>query len=314
MKNNIVLWSVMSELGAGTRGASLGWQAMRMASLQYAPTLFKRYPQREVPADNEALFGPSGDPRALYLTGISQMYQRIEERLQASLESGHFPLVLAGDHSNAGGTIAALKKALLGQRLGVIWVDAHADLHSPYTSPSGNVHGMPLATALGEDNRAHAVGEPSAETEEQWQQMKGEGPRLQPQDLVFIGVRSAEAAEKALLEQYAIPNFTVDQLRVEGAQTIAQKARQHLSGCDVLYLSFDVDSLDPRVSVGTGTPVENGFTEAEATELLLHLTKDERLRAFELVEVNPLLDRNGNSMAEAAVRILEEVSRKIEGI
>lgn len=304
----------MSELGAGTRGASLGWQAMRMASLQYAPTLFKRYPQREVPADNEALFGPSGDSRALYLAGISQMYQRIEKRLQASLESGHFPLVLAGDHSNAGGTIAALKKALPGQRLGVIWVDAHADLHSPYTSPSGNVHGMPLATALGEDNRAHAVGEPKAETREQWQQMKGDAARLQPEDLVFIGVRSAEAPEKALLEQYAIPNFTVDQLREEGAQTIAQKARQHLSGCDVLYLSFDVDSLDPRVSVGTGTPVENGFTEAEATELLIQLVEDERLRAFELVEVNPLLDRNGNSMAEAAVRILEEVSRKIEGI
>ena len=312
MAQNLEFFGVMSELGAGTRGASLGLEALKITSLQYDQAFFLERKVQSLPTENHRLHLPPGDPSALRLEGIRAMYLRIEDSIGQSLESGNFPVVIAGDHSNAGGTIAGIKKAHPDKRLGVIWVDAHADMHSPYTSPSGNVHGMPLATALGEDNFENKVQEPKPATLEQWTEMKGNNQRLLPSDLFFFGVRDTEDPEQALRSRFEIPNLTVAEVREMGLQKAAQQAFDHLQDCDLIYLSFDVDSMDPSVSVGTGTPVDKGFLEEEAAGLLQELIKHPKLCCFEMVEINPLLDLKGNSMAEAAFRIFKPLIEYLE--
>lgn len=303
----------MSEIGAGTRGSSLGLEALQIASLKYDRPFFHLRPVKQVENENHRLYKPTQEENAKYLDGIAVMYDRIEREIGAALAPRDtMPCVIAADHSNAGGTIAALKKAFPKSRLGVIWVDAHADLHSPYTSPSGNVHGMPLGTAIGEDNLENKINDPSEEALWHWKEMKGQNQRVRPEDIFFLGVRDTEAPEEKLMAKYQIPNLTVDQCREMGIAAAAEKALEHLKDCDLIYLSFDVDSLDPIVSVGTGTPVDEGYTEEEVRALLLRLVEDPRLAAFEMVEINPLLDMNGNSMAEAAFRIFKPIVEKIE--
>ncbi len=312
MSKKIEIIGVMSELGAGTRGASLGLDAIQVASLKYDRDFFKRHQEKRLKTVNHLLYKKVEMPYAKRLDGIAEMYGRIEKNISKTIDKGNFPFVVAGDHSSAGGTIAGIKKSFPNKRLGVIWVDAHADLHSPFTSPSGNVHGMPLATAIQEDNLECKNNEPENETIWHWNVMKGPNPRVKPEDLVFIGVRSTEKPEEAIMERYSIPNFKVAELRERGIDAIVKDTLDHLKDCDILYLSFDVDSMDPSVSEGTGTPVPEGFSEDEARELLLGLLEDSRFISFEMVEVNPLLDLKGNSMAEAAFRIMKPVYEKIE--
>ncbi len=302
----------MSELGAGTRGASLGLNALEIASLQYDRTFFRNRPIIRVDTENERLYQEVQEPYAKRLDGIKAMYDRIQYQVGRTLKEDNFPLVIAGDHSNAGGTIAGIKKAYPKKRLGVIWVDAHADLHSPYTSPSGNVHGMPLATALHEDNLKNKNNQPEEETIWNWNEMKGPNQRVKHSDLFFIGLRDTEEPEDNLREEYGIPNVPVEELRERGVEAVAKQALEYLEECDLIYVSFDVDSMDTSVSVGTGTPVPGGLYEEEARELLLQLVQDPRLCCFEIVEINPLLDMNGNSMAEASFRILKPVVEVIE--
>lgn len=312
MSTKIEILGVCSELGAGTRGSSLGLDAIQIASLQYDRSFFLRNKVSNLKTVNQLLYKKVEMPYAKRLDGIADMYGRIERKVSKTLGKGSFPFIIAGDHSSAGGTIAGIKNAYPNKRLGVIWVDAHADLHSPYTSPSGNVHGMPLATAIHEDNLECQNNEPENETIWHWNVMKGPNPRVKPEDLVFIGVRSTEAPEESIIERYQIPNFTVPQVREKGIDQVVSQSLEYLKDVDILYLSFDVDSMDPTVSEGTGTPVPGGFTEEEAKEILLGLIADPRLVCFEMVEVNPLLDKKGNSMGEAAFRILKPVHEKIE--
>lgn len=312
MSTKIEILGVCSELGAGTRGSSLGLDAIQIASLQYDRSFFLRNKVSNLKTVNQLLYKKVEMPYAKRLDGIADMYGRIERKVSKTLGKGSFPFIIAGDHSSAGGTIAGIKNAYPNKRLGVIWVDAHADLHSPYTSPSGNVHGMPLATAIHEDNLECQNNEPENETIWHWNVMKGPNPRVKPEDLVFIGVRSTEAPEESIIERYQIPNFTVPQVREKGIDQVVSQSLEYLKDVDIIYLSFDVDSMDPTVSEGTGTPVPGGFTEEEAKEILLGLITDPRLVCFEMVEVNPLLDKKGNSMGEAAFRILKPVHEKIE--
>lgn len=303
---------VMSELGAGTRGASLGYEALRIASYKLGYDLFEKREVIDVEEKNELLSEEVELPNAIRVEGIVEMYSKIAKGLQTVYKSGNFPFVISGDHSNGGGTIAGIKKQYPNQRLGVVWIDAHADLHSPFTSPTGNVHGMPLATALSEDNVECKVNEPKPETISAWNELKGDSPRIKHSDLVFIGVRDTESPEDELMKRHAIPNFTVDQLRREGVEAILEKSLNHLSDCDIIYVSFDVDSMDPSVSRGTGTPVENGITPDEATELLLGFSQRENLVAMEITEINPLLDDKGNAMAETSLVILDKVVNQLE--
>ena len=312
MAKEVQLVSAMSELGAGTRGASLGLQAIQVASLGIDPTFFHNRPVVEVPHQNERLFRPAAESVDNQIDGIADQYERMEERIAPVMQEGKFPFVFTGDHSNGGGTIAAIKKAFPDKRLGVIWIDAHADLHSPYTSPTGNVHGMPLATALADNNVENKVREPSQEVLSHWDRMKGDRQRVRHEDLFFIGLRDTEAPEDKLREKHGIPNITVEELRKEGVEHVAREALAHLKDCEILYVSFDVDSMDPSVSKGTGTPVEGGLWEQEAHELLQLLAHDQRLCCLEVTEVNPCLDTNGNAMAEAAFRIVKPLITQLE--
>lgn len=305
-----------SEIGAGTRGSSLGPDAIMLASLNSDSELFNRHPFEEVPDMNEALFAPTSTPNALR---IKQMYTTWASQAEAvcrNMKMGRTPVVISGDHASAGGTIAGIKMAHPGKRLGVIWVDAHADMHSPYTTPSGNIHGMPLAASLGFDNLDMQRNNPSEETVDFWERMKnlgGSTPKVDPKDLVFIGVRDTEKEEVHLMEKHSIVNHKVAEVDEVGMEAIAKECLSELSHCDILYVSFDVDSMDPdEVSYGTGTPVPDGINPEQASKLLSIVLADPRIVCFEMVEVNPLLDKKGNKMAVTALGILEKAVTTLE--
>jgi arginase len=312
MQRKIKFLGNMSELGAGTRGSSMGLDAMKIASFSLNKGFFRKYKVEQIPNLNDLLFENIKTNTAKRLDGIVEMYDRISKTVEKYLRKNAFPIIIAGDHSNAGGTIAGIKKAFPDSRLGAIWIDAHADIHSPYTSPSGNVHGMPLATAIHEDNLECQQKNPSKETQKNWKIIKGDSQRVKPEDLFFVGVRSTEPPEDFLMKKYNIPNIKVPELTRKGADTVAKKALEHLGNCDKIYVSFDVDSLDSSISMGTGTPVPGGLSEDQAAQLLTGLLADERVVGLEFTEINPVLDTKGNVMAETAFRILEKCVTQIE--
>jgi arginase len=215
--------------------------------------------------------------------------------------------VLSGDHSNAGGTIAGIKMAKPKSKLGVIWIDAHADLHTPYTTPSGNMHGMPLSSAIAEDNSECKVHDLDEKTAKLWEQLKSIGkvsPKVLPEDVVFISLRDYEKEEKFLIEKYGMKVITTGDVRRNGAENVSRKVLRYLSDCTDIYVSFDVDSLDSSISKGTGTPVSNGLKEREAEDLISKFMQNRKVCCFEITEVNPTLDKE-NLMAEIAFNILQ---------
>jgi arginase len=172
---NIKLIEVRSEIGAGTRGASLGIDAIKIAALDFMSNFFVNFPSEVVPDMNNLLYEPVASPYAKRIHGVHTMYERVSTAVCETIKSGIFPVVFAGDHSTAGGTIAGIKMANPKRKLGVIWIDAHADMHTPYTSPSGNMHGMPLATALAQDNMECKVHNPDPKTVDIWNKLKNMG-------------------------------------------------------------------------------------------------------------------------------------------
>ncbi len=302
----------MSELGAGTRGASLGFDAMIIASYKHNQKFFKKLKPEFIQHENHRLFEDVKTPVAKRLDGIFKVYKRMEAKIQEVVFDGDFPIVISGDHSNAGGTIAGLKRAFPDDRIGVVWIDAHADLHSPYTSPSGNVHGMPLTTALSEDNLDCKIVKVPEDTAKLWDALKGESQRILHEDLIFMGLRDYEKPEEYLLIRHKIPNIKVGDYRENGLDWAMQRLEKRLENCTRIYISFDVDSMDPKVSRGTGTPVPGGFMPNEIHEILDKLLDDPRVCCFELTEVNPVLDDKGNAMAETAFDILQGVLAKLK--
>jgi len=310
----IKLLEVRSELGAGTRGAGMGIDALRVACLNKGSDYFRRFNSVVVPDLNHVLFDKTPFPFAKHIDAIYTVQKGIAATVEQTLRFGEFPLVLAGDHSSANATIAGIKAAYPTKTLGVIWIDAHADLHSPYTTPSGNVHGMPLAAALGVDNLAHQRNIPDAETEFFWRRLQnlGEpGPKLTPEHLVYVVVRDTEEQEDALIEELGIKWIKLPEIKAKGSRQLTREIYQHLRFCDMVYISFDVDSLDSSFSIGTGTPVEDGLYLSEAENLCQDLLENERVICFEMVEINPTLD-NGNTMAKNAFNILEKATDAIE--
>ena len=206
------------------------------------------------------------------IEGLVEVYQNMVDALQPLLKDGKkFPVVLAGDHGTAGATIKGIKKAFPEERIGVIWIDAHGDLHSPFTTPTGNMHGMPLSIALSEDNQARRRRDLPSKTLAKWNELKNvgyEGPAVKPEDIVLIGVRSLEFQERALIEERGINMIHVREVREKGAHNAVARAMETLSACDKIYVSFDIDSIDSTVSSGTGTPVPDGLFVEEAHGLL----------------------------------------------
>jgi arginase len=304
---------VKSEIGAGTRGASLGVEAMKIASLDMNSDFFKQYESVEVENVNELLFDGAKHAYAKFIDGVMIMEERVCLEVYETIFDEFFPIIMAGDHSTAYGTIAGIKKAHPKIRLGVIWIDAHADIHTPFTTPSGNMHGMALSMACGLDNLECKVNDPRGETLEYWEQLKNvgmPGPKIYPEDIVYIAVRDLEKPENYILNKYNINFIETEDVKKQGPATIARKALEMLDHCDMIYVSFDVDSIDSRVSTGTGTPVPNGLTVEEAKVLNVELAKDPKVCAWEIVEVNPTLDTE-NRMAESAFEILEATAKSI---
>ncbi len=296
-----------SELGAGTRGASMGPEALRVSEWNKGLRYLRDFQRREIEVLNEKIYETEETPNALRIKHISEMYERISTAVAESIKAKEFPFILSGDHSSGGATIAGLKIAEPYARLGVIWVDAHADLHTPYTSPSGNVHGMPLAASLGEDNIECKRNTPNESTVAYWEVLKNIGsinPKIKPEDIIFIALRDYEKEERALIERLNIKVITVEQYREMGAEKTMKECAEQLSDCDNIYISYDVDSIDSEISAGTGTPVPNGLTKHELRDLLKSLLGMDKVNCFEVTEINPCLD-DVNKMADVVYDILE---------
>lgn len=316
MKREIEILINKSEITAGTRGSSLGPEALMVVSRDRNNDFFSRYPVTTIEDMNHVLDTSIKYENAKRIEALVQVFGNVCNNVKSTLESGKFPLILAADHGSAGGTLAGIKAANPDKRLGVIWIDAHADIHTPYTTPSGNMHGMPLATALNEDNLESKSNEISDAVKENWERLKNTGvpgAKVMAEDIVYIAVRDTEEQEEAIMEKLNIKNFMVDEVRSEGPAEIVRQSLEKLKDCDILYVSFDVDSMDPsHTSHGTGTPVGNGLMPDEAQFFLTELAKQEKLVCMEFVEINPCLDEKKNFMAEVAFDLLEAATEELE--
>lgn len=305
-----------SELGAGTRGASMGIAALQVVARQNNDDFFGQYERFIVEDQNDMLDFPTIYKYAKRIDGLAEVYQNTVDILDFIYKNGDFPLVLSGDHSCAAGTIAGIKKANPSKRIGIVWIDAHADLHTPYTTPSGNIHGMPLSVILGLNNLEKAVNVPNPNVVEMWEELKligGDSPKIKIEDLVYIAVRDTEPIEDQLIEIHNIRNYRVQEVRKRGVAEIVFEIEQKLADCDLVYISFDVDSMDSiLVSKGTGTPVENGLTIEEADELMTRFSAWSKTCCVEIVEINPCLDDKINRMAEVAYSIMRKSATIIE--
>jgi len=304
-----------SDIGAGTRGSDMGIDALEIAAINSGNDYFNRHAYEDVETHNETIYQKNTNNFAKRIEHVVQQCKRVAKAVSSNLIVGNYPIVLSGDHSSALGTISGLKSANPQARIGVIWLDAHTDIHSPFTSPSGNIHGMPLAAALGLDNLQYQINQPDEATLLQWYKMKNigiDGPKILPQDLIYFGIRDYEEAEEKVINDQKIKFFKVEELRFKGLENCVQEAIQLLSNCDLIYISFDVDSMDcDRISYGTGTPVPAGFNPEEVIQIIQLFQATGKVKCIELTEINPLLDNKGNKMAETAFEVLDKISNTI---
>jgi arginase len=301
-----------SDIGGGTRGSDLGVDALEIAAINRGSEYFNQFTFEDVKTHNESIYDKNRNTFAKRIEFVLEQCTRVSYALKRNLEAHFLPIVLSGDHSSALGTISGIKAVYPHKTLGVVWIDAHADLHSPYTSPSGNVHGMPLAAALGLDNLKCQINDIIPETQQHWAEMKNigiEGAKIDAEHLIYFGVRDTEEAEDKQIAELNIKNFKVDEVRYKGLEYCVEKALTQLANCDMIYISFDVDSLDcDLISNGTGTPVAKGFDQYEVIAIINQIIASQKVICVELCEINPLLDTKGNKMAETAFEVLEQIT------
>jgi arginase len=285
--------------GAGRRGVGMGPSALRIAGLRGAIEALGLGSE-----DRGDIVIPAPETRApehanaKYLSLITEACRALADEVRRSLERGAFPLVIGGDHSMAIGTIsgiaahmAAREGAPALRRLGVLWFDAHADINTPETSRSGNIHGMPVACLLGRG--------PESLTG-----LGFSGPKLVGSKLVQIGLRDIDARERAMLADRGVHTYTMSDIDRLGMAAVMERSLEIVTkGTTDLHVSFDIDSLDPRVAPGTGTPSLGGLTYREAHLALEMIASSKRLTSMELAEVNPILDQ-ANQTAELAVGLI----------
>ena len=310
--NKIKIIKNRSDIGAGTRGSDMGIDAMEIAAINTDNNYFTRFPFSNVETHNETVYDMVKAKFAKRIRHVQEQCQRVADSIKESLSDDNFTIILSGDHSSALGTLSGVKANYPDKRLGVVWIDAHADLHSPFTTPSGNIHGMPLAAALNNDNLDYKINEVSEHTQNIWTELKNigiDGAKMLPEDLIFFGVRDTEPIEDKVIEKQGIRNYMVHEIRHRGMETCLTEAKERLANCDIIYITFDVDSLDcDAISMGTGTPVPKGFDPKEVIAIINHLFDSKKVVCLEVTEVNPLLDNKGNKMAETAFEVLDAVT------
>ncbi|AZJ36531.1 arginase [Tenacibaculum singaporense] len=318
MMKEIKIIKNRSDIGAGTRGSDMGVDAIEIAAINKKSNYFDSFDFEDVITENESIYNKVNNSFAKRIDSVFNQCKRLSNHVKVNLQEGKFPIVLSGDHSSALGTISGVKAANPTKRVGVVWIDAHGDLHSPYTSPSGNIHGMPLSAAISDDNLDCQINDVDRETSELWERMKNigtPGQKVLPEDIVFFGVRDTEEPENKQMEKYGIKNYMVAEVRYRGLDVCVNEALDKLSNCDVIYVSFDVDAMDcDMISYGTGTPVPKGFDQHEIIDIINGLLASNKVACVEFVEVNPLLDFKGNKMAETAFEVLEEVTKKVKSL
>jgi arginase len=287
------IFGVPMDLGQQRRGVDMGPSAMRYAGLQ---ARLESLGYRVVDGGNIAVEAPEevsaaevvqelGGGQVRHLRAVEQACRRIYE---AACGCGpeEFPIFLGGDHSIALGTVGALSRLA---PTGVIWVDAHADCNTPATSPSGNLHGMPLA---------HLVGLGLPELVD----LGHPGSKIDPRHVVLIGLRQVDAGERVHLRNLGMRAYTMRDIDERGLAAVAREAIIHVAGLPRVHVSLDMDSLDPRVAPGVGTPVPGGLTYREAHLLMEMLAESHKVTSLDIVEINPILD-DGNQTAELAVEL-----------
>jgi arginase len=265
------------DLGAGRRGVDMGPSAIRYAGiddrLAALGLSISDWGNVEVAVAEAA---EQGDPKARFLSEIKEACERIARRVAHASREGFVPVVMGGDHSVAIGTLGGL--ASLHGAGGVLWLDAHGDLNTPETSPSGNVHGMPLAAALGLA--------PDAFGSEAWPL-----PALDPQHVALVGIRSLDEGERQLVNELGIAVYTMTDLDRRGVEPVVREALERVSGAPFAHVSLDMDVVDPEAAPGVGTPVRGGLSYREAHLAMELVAEWGEFASFEVVEVNPILDR-----------------------
>jgi arginase len=285
---DIHLLGVPMDLGAGRRGVDMGASALRLARL--GDTLaqlghrVRDLGNVEVPVAESV---PHGTGSARYGEAIAEVCSTVATRI-ASLPATAVPLLLGGDHAVSLGSVAGAVRRAPGRRVGILWIDAHADLNTPATSPSGNVHGMPLALLLGHGDEA-------------LRRSTGIAP-LRPEDVVLLGLRSVDPDERAFIRGEGLTALTMSDVDRGGIAAVTSAALAALAHVDTLHVSFDADVLDPAVAPGVGTPVPGGLGYREAHLLMELLHESGRVSSVDLVEVNPILDE-GNRTAGVVVEL-----------
>ena len=295
LNRTIDLFGVPMDLGAARRGVDMGPSAIRIAGIvKRLRTLgyeVRDHGNLECAAMETAEIGQAG---AKYERPILACCTRLMEQVGASITAGRFPLVLGGDHSIAVGTVAGVAGALRerGERLGLIWFDAHGDMNTPETSPTGNIHGMPLAMLMGHGPEGFTG-------------LGGFTPKVEPDNCVLIGVRCLDLREREMIRSSGMHVFTMKEVDRLGMAKVTDEAiRLAGKGTAGIHLSFDIDGLDPLVAPGVGTPVPGGINYREAHLMMELLADSERLTSLELVELNAVLDHR-NGTAEVAVGLAQ---------
>ncbi|MBI2681878.1 MAG: arginase [Acidobacteriales bacterium] len=293
-RKKIRVIGVPLDLGASRRGVDMGPSAVRVAGLEA-----RLEAMGHIVEDGGNVTVPiaeqkkAGDPQAKYLKEITATCTKLAEGVLKSLEQGFVPLVLGGDHSVATGTVSGVAEFYRrqNQKIGLIWIDAHSDINTPETSPSGNVHGMPLAAIMG-------LGPADMSN------LYGFSPKVDPANVVIIGVRDVDATEKANIKKAGITEvYTMRDIDERGMRTVIEEAlRAAGRGTAGYHVSLDMDWIDPEDAPGVGTPVRGGATYREAHLAMEIIADHGRMTSFEIVEVNPVIDEH-NRTADLAVEL-----------
>jgi arginase len=302
MPEKIRIIGVPMDLGASRRGVDMGPSALRVAGLQ--PRLKQLGRQVEDVGNilvRQPEEQPYGEKKARYLGEIAEICKGLAETVQKTLDEDLFPLVLGGDHSIAVGTVAGAAGHFhkTSKRIGLIWLDAHGDMNTPDTSPSGNVHGMPLAAIMGSG--------PAELTA-----LGGIVPMVEPRSVSLVGIRELDAKERRFVKESGVHVFTMRDIDERGMREVMAEALR-FSGDDTagISVSLDMDFIDPDDAPGVGTPVRGGVTYREA-HLALEMIADTRsMVSFELVEVNPVIDLHNTTATLGVELVLSGLGKKI---
>jgi arginase len=287
------------DLGQDRRGVDMGPSAIRYARLQ-AVLEELGYPVSDL--GNARTPIPEvveKDEQIRSLAAVRDVCEEVAERAEAMISQGLFPIFLGGDHSISIGTVSGVARSF--GRTGVIWLDAHADFNTPETSPSGNIHGMPLSALTG---RGHPelVG------------IGGEGASVRTEDIAILGLRSVDVKERSLLLEAGVRVYTMKEIDAYGVASIVRSALRDLSHLHRIHLSVDLDVVDPGVAPGVGTPVRGGLTYREAHLVMELINEAGIVSSLDVVEINPILD-DKNGTAELAVELVASLmGRQIIGL